>query len=235
MRSPRRSSRPGAAYGTNTALAGHAVNLEFVSANPTGPMHIGGTRWAAARRRARPAPAAPPAPTSPREYYFNDAGAQIDRFARARCWPRRTGEPAPEDGYAGDYIADIAARGASPSTRTSLDLPDGRAAARSSAARGVDADVRRDQADSLHDFGVDFDVYFHENDAARRRRGRAGAVARLREQGHVYEADGAVWLRTTDFGDDKDRVLIKTDGEPTYIAADCAYYLDKRERGFDRA
>ena len=85
----------------------------------------------------------------------------------------------------------------------------------------------------LHGFGVDFDVWFHENDAARVGRGRA-ALDRLREQGHVFETDGAVWLRTTDFGDDKDRVLIKGDGEPTYFAADLAYYLNKRERGFDR-
>lgn len=223
----------GADYGTNETFAGLKVNLEFVSANPTGPLHIGGVRWAAVGDAlARVLTASGAAVT--REYYFNDHGAQIDRFARSLV-ARALGQDAPEDGYGGQYITDIAEQVVAdalavgePDPRT---LPDAesREAFR---ARGVElmfAEIKQ----SLHDFGVDFDVYFHE-DSLHESGAVDRAVARLRESGHLFESDGALWLRTTDFGDDKDRVVIKSDGEAAYIAGDIAYYLDKRERGFDR-
>jgi len=223
-----RAVTAGAAYGRTDTLAGQKLNLEFVSANPTGPVHIGGTRWAAvgdALGRLLEASGA----TVTREYYFNDAGAQIDRFALS-LMSAAHGRPVPEDGYAGDYIAEIAQQvlAAEPGL---LELPEVEQQDRFR-VRGVDlmfAEIKR----TLADFGVVFDVYFsertlHETGALDK------AIARLRENGHVYEADGAVWLRTTDFGDDKDRPLIKSDGAPTYFAADCAYYQDKRDRGFDK-
>ncbi|TWH74047.1 arginyl-tRNA synthetase [Modestobacter roseus] len=218
----------GEAYGRTTVLAGQRLNLEFVSANPTGPVHIGGTRWAAVGDALGRLLTASGAEVS-REYYFNDAGSQIDRFARS-LQAAALGRPVPEDGYAGDYIGEIAAQvvAAEPGV---LELPAPEQQERFR-VRGVElmfAEIKR----SLAGFGVVFDTYFsektlHDSGALEK------AVARLREQGHVYESDGAVWLRTTTFADDKDRVLVKSDGEPTYFAADCAYYLDKRERGFDR-
>ncbi|WP_028051029.1 arginine--tRNA ligase [Cellulomonas sp. URHD0024] len=223
----------GTEYGTNDTLAGVALNLEFVSANPTGPLHIGGVRWAAvgdSLARVLQASGA----TVAREYYFNDHGAQIDRFSRSLL-ARALGEPAPEDGYGGQYISEIADQvvadalaAGEPDPRT-LPTVDANEAFR---ARGVDlmfAEIRQ----ALHDFGVDFDVYFHE-DSLHESGAVTHAVQRLRDLGRIYEADGATWLRTTDFGDDKDRVVIKRDGEAAYIAGDIAYYLDKRERGFDR-
>ncbi|UJP41289.1 arginine--tRNA ligase [Cellulomonas palmilytica] len=223
----------GVEYGRNEAEAGHVVNLEFVSANPTGPLHIGGVRWAAVGDSlARILQAAGAQVT--REYYFNDHGAQIDRFARSLL-ARARGEEAPEDGYGGQYIADIAAQvtadAAAAGEPDPATLPDDEAA-EVFRARGVDLmfdEIKK----SLHDFGVDFDVYFHE-DSLHESGAVERAVARLRELGHVFDADGATWLRTTEFGDDKDRVVIKSDGEAAYIAGDIAYYLDKRERGFDR-
>ena len=223
----------GAQFGRTDAGAGHNVNLEFVSANPTGPLHLGGTRWAAVGDSLARILAATGAQVV-REYYFNDHGAQIDRFARSLL-ARANGKPAPEDGYGGAYIDDIAARvvadalaAGEPDPRT---LPDADAQ-EVFRARGVDLMFAEIKAD-LHDFRVDFDVYFHEDDlhasgAVQR------AITRLRELGHVYEADGAVWLRSTEFGDDRNRPIIRSNGEPTYFAGDLAYYLDKRERGFDR-
>jgi arginyl-tRNA synthetase len=218
----------GAGYGRTDTLAGQRLNLEFVSANPTGPVHIGAVRWAAVGDAlGRLLEASGAAVT--REYYFNDAGAQIDRYARS-LQATAQGRPVPEDGYAGAYIAEIAAQVVA--AEPGLLERDDDEQLRVFRARGVElmlAEIRT----SLADFGVVFDVYFSE-----RTLHEAGAlekaVARLREQGHVYEADGAVWLRTTEFGDDKDRVLVKQDGEYTYFAADCAYYLDKRGRGFDK-
>jgi arginyl-tRNA synthetase len=218
----------GPAFGRGHGEAGHRINLEFVSANPTGPIHLGGTRWAAVGDSLARILTASGAEVA-REYYFNDHGAQIDRFARSLLAAAR-GRPAPEDGYAGGYISDLAAAVvvAEPGV---LDLPDDQAQERFR-AHGVEmmfAEIKR----SLHDFGVDFDVYFHENDlhdsgAVER------AVQRLTELGVTYESDGALWLRSTDYGDDKDRVVIKGDGAPAYISGDLAYYLDKRERGFDQ-
>lgn len=219
----------GSAYGRGADLAGVKLNLEFVSANPTGPIHMGGTRWAAVGDSlARVFEAQGAAVT--REYYFNDHGAQIDRFARSLL-ARARGEAAPEDGYGGAYIQEIADRVLAETATDILSLPEDEAQEAFRAA-GVDlmfAEIR----ESLHDFGVDFDVYFHENSLY-----ESGAVqkaiSRLRELGHIFEEDGAIWLRSTTFGDDRDRVVIKSDGEAAYIAGDLAYYLDKRERGFDR-
>jgi len=219
----------GATYGHNDSEAGHVINLEFVSANPTGPIHLGGTRWAAVGDALARILEASGADVT-REYYFNDNGAQIDRFARSLLAAAK-GDPAPEDGYAGAYIDDIATAVMEREPGI-LDLPEPQAQERFRVL-GVDlmfTEIKK----SLHDFGVEFDVYFHENDlhesgAVER------AVARLTELGVMYEKSGATWLRTTDYGDDKDRVVIKTNGEPAYISGDLAYYLNKRERGFDRA
>ena len=218
----------GTAYGTSDLYAGQKVNLEFVSANPTGPIHIGGVRWAAVGDSLGRILTAIGAEVT-REYYFNDHGVQIDRFARSLLADAR-GEAAPEDGYGGQYISDIAATVVE-KVPGAADLPDDEAL-ETFRAEGVDQ-MFGEIKQSLHDFGVDFDVYFHENDLH-----ESGAVdraiSRLRELGMMYEQDDATWLRTSDFGDDKDRVVIKSDGEPAYISGDLAYYLDKRERGFDR-
>ena len=224
----------GSAYGTGTSLAGEKVNLEFVSANPTGPLHIGGVRWAAVGDALARLLQANGAEVT-REYYFNDHGAQIDRFARSLL-ARAKGEEAPEDGYGGQYIEDIASQVISDAEAagepTPLSLPDAEAQ-EVFRSRGVElmfAEIKQ----KLHDFRVDFDVYFHE-DSVHESGAVERAVARLRELGHIFEEGGAIWLRTTDFGDDKDRVIIKSDGNAAYFAGDLAYYLDKRERGFDRA
>ena len=218
----------GQAYGRGDAEAGHRINLEFVSANPTGPIHLGGTRWAAVGDALARVLEASGAEVT-REYYFNDHGAQIDRFARSLLAAAK-GEPAPEDGYAGGYIGDIATRVLAIEPGI-LDLPDDQAQERFRAI-GVDLMFAEIKV-SLHDFGVDFDVYFHEN-TLHESGAVERAVDRLTELGVMYEKDGATWLRTTDYGDDKDRVVIKSDGQPAYISGDLAYYLDKRERGFDR-
>ncbi|WP_295836296.1 arginine--tRNA ligase [uncultured Microbacterium sp.] len=219
----------GAAFGTNDSRADEVINLEFVSANPTGPIHLGGTRWAALGDALARILSSQGARVT-REYYFNDHGAQIDRFARSLVAAHQ-GDPTPEDGYGGAYIGDIAKRVAE-AYDGDIDALD--ADAKQEAFRELGVNFMFDEIkQSLHEFGVDFDVYFHENDlhnsgAVER------AVARLRELGHIFEADGATWLRSTEFGDDKDRVIIKSDGNPAYISGDLAYYLDKRERGFNR-
>ncbi|HEU5426292.1 MAG TPA: arginine--tRNA ligase [Actinocrinis sp.] len=215
-------------YGRGSALTGQNINLEFVSANPTGPIHIGGVRWAAVgdalARTLRAAGA-----QVGTEYYFNDAGAQIDRFARSLLAAAK-GEEIPEDGYVGGYIENIAAQVVAKSPDV-LSLPESEAREvfRVEGIALMFAEIKQ----SLAEFGVHFDVYFNEKELHDKGELDA-AVARLREQGHIFEQDGAVWLRTTDFGDDKDRVVKKGDGAWTYFAADCAYYLDKRSRGFDR-
>ena len=219
----------GQAYGRGDAESGHRINLEFVSANPTGPIHLGGTRWAAVGDSLARIFEFCGADVT-REYYFNDHGAQIDRFARSLLAAAK-GDPAPQDGYAGAYIVDIASA-VMQREPAILDLPGPQAQERFRAV-GVDLMFTEIKA-SMHDFGVEFDVYFHEN--ALHESGAVGrAVARLSELGVMYEKDGATWLRTTDYGDDKDRVVIKSDGQPAYISGDLAYYLNKRERGFDRA
>ena len=219
----------GEAFGRGTDWAGIKLNLEFVSANPTGPIHLGGTRWAAVGDSLARVLQAQGADVT-REYYFNDHGAQIDRFARSLMAAAK-GEETPEDGYAGAYIDEIAKRILDETAVDVLALPEAEAQETFRAA-GVEL-MFQEIRESLHDFGVDFDVYFQEN-SLYESKAVDRAIARLRELGHIFEAEGAVWLRSTTFGDDRDRVIIKSDGEAAYIAGDLAYYLDKRSRGFDR-
>ena len=218
----------GSAYGASDAFAGEKINLEFVSANPTGPLHIGGVRWAAVGDALGRIFTFSGAEVT-REYYFNDHGAQLDRFSSSLlAWVKD--RPVPEDGYGGAYIEEIAKDVVAQRPEV-LDLPEDEAQ-ELFRAEGVEL-MFTEIKQSLHDFGVDFDVYFHENNlhesgAVER------AVARLTEMGNTYESEGALWLRTEQYGDDKDRVIIKSDGNGAYISGDLAYYLDKKERGFDR-
>jgi arginyl-tRNA synthetase len=224
----RQITRSGDAYGRSEDLAGVAINIEFVSANPTGPVTLASARWAAVGDGlARLLEASGASVT--REYYFNDHGAQIDRFARSLL-ARARGEAVPEDGYAGSYIDDIAQQVVANHPEFS-ELAD-------SAAQEL---LRRDGTDlmfneikqTLAAFGVRFDVFFHEN-TLHENHAVERAIARLTELGMTYERDGALWLRTSDHGDDKDRVIVRSTGVPSYLSGDLAYYLDKRERGFDR-
>lgn len=218
----------GGDYGRGNTLTGRALNLEFVSANPTGPVHIGAVRWAAVGDAlARLLQASGAAVT--REYYFNDAGSQIERFART-LREVANGRPVPEDGYAGAYIDDIAKTvvAANPDV-LALSSQEQQEVFRRDGVEAMFAEIRQ----SLAEFGVAFDVYFNERDL-HSTGAMDAALTRLRAGGHIYEADGATWLRTTTFGDDRDRPVVRSNGEWTYFAADCAYYLNKRERGFDR-
>ncbi|HYA51454.1 MAG TPA: arginine--tRNA ligase, partial [Streptosporangiaceae bacterium] len=219
----------GERYGSTETLADERVNVEFVSANPTGPLTLASARWAAVGDALARLIAATGADVA-REYYFNDAGTQIDRFAQSLL-ARARGQQVPEDGYHGQYVDDIAARVVKEAGDDVLALPDDQAqeAFRSIGVGLMFEEIKR----SLHEFGVDFDVYFHEK-SLHDTGAVQYAVDRLRQLGHVYEADGALWLRSTSFGDDKDRPIIRSNGEPAYIAGDLAYYLNKRERGFDR-
>ncbi len=218
----------GTAYGSSNTFAGERINLEFVSANPTGPIHIGGVRWAAVGDALGRIFTMTGADVT-REYYFNDHGGQIDRFSGS-LMASAQGKPVPEDGYGGQYIDDIA-EAVLARRPDVLDLPDeeAREVFRAEGVALMFAEIKQ----SLHDFGVDFDVYFHE-DNLHTSGAVDRAVKRLTELGNTYEQDGAVWLRTEKFGDDKDRVIIKSDGRGSYLSGDLAYYLDKRERGFDR-
>ncbi|MGA7148044.1 MAG: arginine--tRNA ligase [Microbacterium sp.] len=222
----------GAAFGANDSQRGNTINLEFVSANPTGPMHIGHTRWAAlgdSMARLLLASGA----TLVREFYINDAGAQMERFGLSVLAAAK-GEPTPEGGYAGGYIDSLAQRVllARPDL---LDLPQDEQA---DVARDLAYDMQLGELQaSLQKFNVHFDVWFSER-TLHAQPADGGptmvdeAVDRLREQGHVFDQDDAVWVRTTDFGDDKDRVIRRSNGEYTYFAADAAYYLNKGDRGF---
>ncbi|NMM91584.1 arginine--tRNA ligase [Rhodococcus sp. SRB_17] len=217
----------GAAYGAGDSLAGKRINLEFVSANPTGPIHLGGTRWAAVGDALGRILSIQGADVT-REYYFNDHGGQIDRFTRSLIAAAK-GEPAPEDGYAGDYIVDIAADVQKQAPGV-LELPE---AEHHETFRSIGVELMFTHIKhTLHEFGVDFDVYFHENSLF-----ESGAVETavetLKGSGNLYHEDGAWWLKSTDFGDDKDRVVIKSDGNAAYIAGDIAYFQHKRARGFD--
>ena len=223
----------GETYGRNDSQAGRSINVEFVSANPTGPLHIGHTRWAAlgdAIARLLDASGANVA----REFYINDAGAQMERFAGSIVASAK-GEPTPEGGYAGSYIADIAQRVlADRPDFLSLDDAEQQVVARELGYRYQLAE----QKESLAKFNVVFDVWFSER--ILHAKGEDGgpslvdqAVDRLRAQGHVFDQEDAVWVRTTDFGDDKDRVIRRSNGEYTYFAADAAYYLNKGDRGFE--
>lgn len=234
----------GEQFGRNTHLAGRCLNLEFVSANPTGPIHIGGARWAAvgdSMARVLQANGA----TVTREYYFNDHGTQIDRFAKSLVAAAHD-EPAPVDGYKGAYIKEVAQKVIDQAASEGIDilsLPrvDGgkdengnplgegdseqREAFRARAVPMMFAEIQK----SMEDFRVHFDVWFHEkslyDDGEVKK-----AIDRLRELGVVYQKDGATWLRTSDYGDDKDRVIIRSDGEPSYFCSDVAYYWNKRHR-----
>jgi len=217
----------GERYGHSDALAGRRINVEFISANPTGPLHLGHTRWAAlGDALARVLQAAGAEVT--REFYVNDRGAQLDRFGESLMAVAHA-QPVPPDGYHGQYIHDLA-------DQIVADRPEIVALAEDeqvSAFReeGYRRQLAEQQAE-LEAFRTSFDVWTSE-----RVLHSSGKVAHgidaLHGQGHLYEADGALFMRTTDFGDDKDRVLVKQDGEYTYFASDTAYYVDKRERGFD--
>jgi arginyl-tRNA synthetase len=219
----------GAAYGHNDSQAGERINVEFISANPTGPLHLGHTRWAVvgdAIARVLEAAGA----TVTREFYINDRGNQMDLFG-ASVEARAFGEPVPEDGYRGAYVAELAEAVLADHPELA-DMPPGkeRTVAFREAAYAVQL---RQQQESLARFHTVFDVWFserslHDSDDV------AAGLEKLRSQGHLYDADGALWMRTTDFGDDRDRVLIRTNGELTYFASDTAYYVNKRQRGFDR-
>ena len=219
----------GEAFGCGDALAGQKINLEFVSANPTGPIHLGGTRWAAVGDALGRILSAQGADVT-REYYFNDHGAQIDRFTRSLIAAAQ-GKEAPEDGYAGDYIHEIA-QSVLAAYPDALELDE---AEQNETFRAKGVDLMFDHIKStLAEFGTVFDVYTHENsmfDSGQVDK----AISTLKSNGNLYEADGAWWLRSTDFGDDKDRVVIKSDGDAAYIAGDIAYFQDKRSRGFDLA
>lgn len=224
----------GETYGTNASLAGKHINLEYVSANPTGPVHLGGARWAAVGDSLARLMVASGARVT-REYYFNDHGSQIDRFARS-LYARALGQEAPEDGYGGQYIADIAEQVRADAQQQGeadpITLPEDEAI-EVFRARGVElmfAEIKR----RLSDFRSEFDVFFHE-DSLHESGAVEEAINTLRLRGEVFDEDGAVWLRTTTYGDDKDRVLIKSDGQAAYFAGDVAYYLDKRQRGADAA
>ncbi|HET8604134.1 MAG TPA: arginine--tRNA ligase [Marmoricola sp.] len=217
----------GKRWGHSDALTGTKVNVEFISANPTGPLHLGHTRWAAVGDAlARVLEAAGAEVT--REFYINDRGSQMDRFG-ASVEAAALGRPVPEDGYHGEYIVDLAkmVRAAHPEI---LDLPDDerRAAFREA---GYDIQLGEQQA-QLEIFRTHFDVWFSER-SLHANAAVTDNIEALRDKGHLFDADGALWMRTTDYGDDKDRVLLRSNGELTYFASDTAYYLDKRGRGFD--
>jgi arginyl-tRNA synthetase len=217
----------GAAYGRNEALAGRRVNVEFISANPTGPLHLGHTRWAAVGDAlARVMEAAGAEVT--REFYVNDRGNQMDRFG-ASVEAHALGRPVPEDGYHGEYVADLARQVVADDPGI-VELPEGErlVAVREAAYR---IQLAEQQA-QLETFQTRFDVWFSERSLYDEGRVEHG-LSVLEKAGHLYEADGALWMRTSDFDDDKDRVLRRGNGELTYFASDTAYYVDKRERGFD--
>ena len=223
----RRAVDAGESWGRGDALTGRAVNVEFISANPTGPLHLGHTRWAAVGDAIARVLAAAGAAVST-EFYINDRGVQMDRFG-ASVMAAAHGQAIPEDGYQGGYILDLAAQVVADDPGIMRLPEDEQLVAFREAAY---ARQLKQQQGVLEIFRTRFDVWYserslHESNAVEH------GFDRLRAQGHVFEQDGAIWLRTTDFGDDKDRVMVKADGEYTYFASDTAYYVDKRERGFD--
>jgi arginyl-tRNA synthetase len=217
----------GATYGHTDVLAGRHFNVEFISANPTGPLHLGHTRWAVVGDAMARVMAAAGAEVT-REFYINDRGSQMDKFG-ASIEAAALGRPVPEDGYHGAYIVDLA-KAIVEENPGVLDLPEGE---RLVAFRETGYRLQlREQQEQLARFRTRFDVWFSERSLHETGRVEHGLEV-LSDKGHVYEQDGALWLRTTDFGDDKDRVLRRSNGELTYFASDTAYYVDKRERGFD--
>jgi arginyl-tRNA synthetase len=217
----------GEKYGEVKILAGVKINLEFISANPTGPLHLGHTRWAAvgdALARVLIAGGAKVA----REFYINDRGNQMDLFG-ASLAASALGQAKPEDGYQGQYIDELA-------QEILIKHPEykelsGQSASDTFREAGYELQLAQ-QKKVLDNFGTRFDIWFSER-SLHSGDGIDKALATLKSQGHTYEDEGAIWLRTTDFGDDKDRVLVKSGGELTYFSSDTAYYLDKRRRGFD--
>lgn len=211
----------GKSYGSGSSLTNVGINLEFISANPTGPLHLGHTRWAAVGDALGRVLSASGAKVS-REFYINDRGRQMDLFGQS-VQAAATGQAIPEDGYQGEYIKDLAVQvlAQDSAISTSEDFRE--------AAYRIQLDEQKSVLDS---FKTHFDTWFSERSLH-----DSGAVehglVKLRQQGHVFESEGAVWLRTTDFSDDKDRVLVKENGELTYFASDTAYYINKRERGSD--
>jgi arginyl-tRNA synthetase len=214
-------------YGQGNGLAGVSINLEFISANPTGPLHLGHTRWAAVGDALGRVLSAAGAEVT-REFYINDRGNQMDLFGQS-VQAAALGQPIPEDGYQGEYIADLA-KTILEQNHTITALAD---AERLVAFRETAYQIQlKDQQRVLDTFNTHFDVWFSERSLH-----DGGSVEhgldKLRSQGHVFQLDSATWLRTTDFGDDKDRVLVKANGDLTYFSSDTAYYINKRERGFD--
>jgi arginyl-tRNA synthetase len=217
----------GPAYGTGDSLQGRTINVEFISANPTGPLHLGHTRWAAVGDALARVLSAAGANVT-REFYINDRGNQMDKFG-ASLQAAASGQPIPEDGYHGEYIADLAKQiVAEVPGITELPADEQVIAFREA---GYERQLK-EQQEQLEHFRTKFDVWFSER-SLHEQDGVPHAIQKLRDQGHLYEADDALWMRTTDFTDDKDRVLIRSNGEPTYFASDAAYYVNKRDRGFD--
>ena len=217
----------GKKFGTSNLLAGKKINLEFVSANPTGPLHLGHTRWAAVGDSLGRVLAAAGAQVS-REFYVNDRGNQMDLFG-ASLRAAALGKPRPEDGYHGEYIEDLAKEIVKSNPKFTELAESESISAFTQAGYKLQLDQQRKVLDN---FGTHFDTWFserslYENDFFNH------SLDKLKKQGHVYEQEGAIWLRTTDFGDDKDRVMIKSDGTFAYFASDSAYYVSKKERGFN--
>ena len=217
----------GKKFGHGKVLDGKSINLEFISANPTGPLHLGHTRWAAVGDALGRVLSAAGAKVT-REFYINDRGVQMDLFG-ASLRTSAQGEPRPEDGYHGAYIDDLSKEivAAHPEI-LKLAEPE-----LTHAFRDYGYQLQLDQQQSvLNAFGTKFDVWFSEKSLYD---GNFFAHCQevLKAKGHVFDLDGATWLRTTDFGDDKDRVMVKSDGSLAYFASDSAYYISKRERGFD--
>ena len=217
----------GKKYGQGQSLAGKKINLEFVSANPTGPIHLGHTRWAAVGDSLGRVLSAAGAQVS-REFYVNDRGNQMDLFGQS-LRAAALGIDRPENGYHGEYIADLASEITKVNPEfTKLAEESGMAAFREAGYK-LQLDLQREV---LENFGTHFDTWFSERSLYENNFFNH-TLDKLKSNGHVYEEDGAIWLRTTDFGDDKDRVMIKSDGSFAYFASDSAYYISKRERGFN--
>lgn len=216
----------GSNFGRGAALAGQTINVEFISANPTGPLHLGHTRWAAVGSALAQVLAAAGADVTS-EFYINDRGVQMDKFGLS-VLAAAQGQAVPDGGYHGAYIVDLAAEVLATQPALIQLAEEARAAGFREAAYRIQLAQQRHV---LELFRTHFDVWSSERDLHDTHAVEL-AFERLREQGHVFELDGATWLRTTDFGDDKDRVLVKADGELTYFASDTAYYVNKRERGF---
>ena len=217
----------GKKFGTSNILAGKKINLEFVSANPTGPLHLGHTRWAAVGDSLGRVLAAAGAQVS-REFYVNDRGNQMDLFG-ASLRAAALGKARPEDGYHGEYIEDLAKEIVKSNPQITQLAESESISAFTQAGYKLQLGQQRKVLDN---FGTHFDTWFSERSLYEDNFFNH-SLDKLKKQGHVYEQEGAIWLRTTDFGDDKDRVMIKSDGTFAYFASDSAYYVSKRERGFN--